>query len=243
MIEETTTIEIEKPKVVFRILDNSKRSRNSMVLLWLVIGITMISAVSDYAQLLLLQRIEEGVYIEDSVLTLNDVRQSILGILQVILNITFAIVFLFWFRRAYENLGRIKVNTAYNSQWTIWGWIVPIMNLFRPVQMMNEIWDRTQEKLKTFDGQNNIVRDGLLIGSWWTLHIINSFISRYVMKTAFKEDTLEQLIETTKAYIISDLLVIPEGLLLVFIIHRISKMETRLAEQVKENGGMVLSRE
>jgi hypothetical protein len=240
MIEETT-IEVEKPKVVFRILDNSKRSRNAMVLLWLVIGITMISAISDYAQLLLLHRLEEGVYIEDSVITLNDVRQSILGILQVILNITFAIVFLFWFRRAYENLGRVKVNTAYNSQWTIWGWIVPIMNLFRPLQIMNEICDKTQAKLQKFDGQNNIVRDGLLIGSWWTLHIINSFISRFVMKTAFKEDTIEQLIDSTIAYMISDLLLIPEGLLLVFIIYRISKMETKLAEEVKKSGGSVFS--
>ncbi len=242
-MDEILTITEEKPEVKIKILDNSKRSRNAMVVLWLVIGITMLSVVSDFAQLLLLQKFEEGIYVDDSAITLNDLRQSILGILQSVLLITSAIVFLFWFRRAYENLGRVKVNTAYNSQWTIWGWVVPIMNLFRPVQMMNEIWDRTQEKLGSFDYRNNVVRDGLLIGSWWTLHIINSFISRYVMKTAFKEDTLEQLIETTKAYIISDLLVIPEGLLLVFIIHRISKMETRLAEQVKENGGMVLSRE
>lgn len=241
MIEETTTVEAEKPEVTFKILDNSKRAKNAMIILWLLMGLTIIATFSDYAQLLLLEQIQEEIYVDEIAIDMNDFRQMAIGILQSILHITSAIVFLYWFRRVYGNLKRLNINTQFGETMAVWAWIIPILNLFRPLQIMNEIWNKTQNSIKKLNPNYLIVNGTVVIGIWWGLHIINNYVGRYAMKSAFKEDTIEQLIISTKAYMISDLLEIPEALLIIFIISRISKMETKLATEIKELGGVVLS--
>ncbi len=118
----------------------------------------------------------------------------------------------------------------------VWSWFIPIIVLFRPVQIMNEIWTETQEKIKKYDSNYILKSGGLIIGLWWTLFIISNFIGRYVLKTAFKKDeTIEQLIEGSQAILISDIMQIPEALLVILIVFQLSKMELKLAEEVRKN--------
>ena len=122
----------------------------------------------------------------------------------------------------------------------VWTWFIPIISFFRPVQIMSEIWTETQEKIKKLDASYIKKNGGLIIGLWWTLFILSNFIGRYVLKTAFKQDTIEQLIEGTQAILLSDAMQIPEALLVILIVVKLSKMEAKLAKEVKSSGGNIV---
>ncbi len=61
-------------------------------------------------------------------------------------------------------------------------------------------------------------------------------------KIVNKQDTIEQLIEGSQATMILDAMLVPEALLVILIVYKLSTMESKLAEEVKKSGGEVLSK-
>jgi hypothetical protein len=51
-----------------------------------------------------------------------------------------AIVFVVWFRRARINAESSSWRQRRARSWTLWGWIIPIADLFVPFQLMGDIW-------------------------------------------------------------------------------------------------------
>ncbi len=223
------------------IWDNSKRAKNLMIVFWILTGLTVIGIISGYLELELLKNAQQGMFIDEGEANSNDIRQMIIGLLQTGIFIASAVLFLNWFRRAYGNLHRLGINyLKHKESMAVWSWFIPIIVLFRPVQIMNEIWTETQEKIKKFDTTYSVKRGGFTIGLWWALFIISNFIGRYVLKTAFKDETIEQLIEGSQAMLVSDVMQIPEALLVILIVFQLSKMESKLALEVKNSGGNVV---
>ena len=75
-----------------------------------------------------------------------------------------AVLFLIWFRRARINAERGCWQSRARP-WTIWGWIVPIANLWIPFQIMRDIWcaglareDRTETSR--------------LVALWWASYLL-----------------------------------------------------------------------
>ena len=52
-----------------------------------------------------------------------------------------SIVFLFFFHRAYSNLTLLGPGEQrWSAGWSVGSWFIPILNLFRPKQIANDIW-------------------------------------------------------------------------------------------------------
>jgi hypothetical protein len=51
-----------------------------------------------------------------------------------------SILFVVWFRRARINAERRDYRQRRARGWTFWGWIVPIVNIWFPFQIMGDIW-------------------------------------------------------------------------------------------------------
>ncbi len=240
-MEETNLSIQEEPVVNIEIWDNSKRARTLKIVFWVITGLTVIGIISSFLELVLLKKALAGDFVTEQEATLNDLRQGIIGLLQTGIYITSVVVFLNWFRRAYGNLHRLGITYLKHSEsMAVWTWFIPIIVLFRPVQIMSEIWRETQESLKKYDTSYKIIGGSLIIGLWWTLFIVSNLIGRYVMSVGFKQDTVEQLIEGTEAYLISDILQIPEALLVILIVHKLSTAESKLAAEVKKSGGNIV---
>lgn len=71
------------------------------------------------------------------------------------------------------------------------------------------------------------------------MFVLSNFVGKYVLRTAFKNDTIEQLIEGSQAIMISDIMQIPEAILVILIVQNISKMESKLANEIKTGGNTV----
>ena len=220
------------------IKDNFKRAKTLLTVFWVLTGLTLVGLLTGYNELQILKNAQIGEYVSKEETNLSDLLQGIIGLIQLGLYIASVVVFLNWFRRAYGNLHRAGITyIEHKESMAVWTWFIPIIWFYRPVQIMNEIWTETQEKIKKLNSTYEMKSGGLIIGLWWSLFIISNFIGRYVLKSAFKQDTIEQLIESSEATLISDIMQIPEALLVILIVHKLSKMESKLADEVKKSGG------
>lgn len=241
-MEETTIPQIELETPPIQIKDNSKRAKNLKLTFQILIGINVFVILSTYLEIELLKDLRDGYYIDENTIFMSDLRQFVIMSFQMIIYITSIVLFLNWFRRAYGNLHRLYGRNIlrHKESMAVWSWIIPIAWFFWPVQIMNEIWKNTQLKIKQFDPSYIIKSAGWLIGLWWALFILSNFVGRYAFKAAFKEDTIEQLIESSQATLFTDILHIPEAYLVILIVTQLSQFETKLKDEVQKAGGTVV---
>lgn len=227
---------------IYQIWDNSKRAKYAIIILSIVIGLALIALYTGYNELQILEKIKAGEYITDEEANKSDLIQGIVGIIQSVIYIISIVVFLNWFRRAYGNLHRVGItHIKHKENMALWAWFIPIIWFFRPFQIMSEIWTKTQEKLKVYDSSYIIQNGTLAIGLWWALFISSNFIGKYVLQTILNDNnSINQLIENAQAIFLTDILQIPEGLLLIYIIYVLSTVETKLAKEIQKQGGEVV---
>jgi len=233
-----TNEEISTPKIMLK--DNSKRAEYLLIVFWIVIGGLLLGLIPGFNEIILLDKLNNGEFVEDSAIDLSDTIQVTVGLIQTILYIISAVVFLNWYRRAYGNLNRLHIKTEYEEQMVGWYFAIPILSLFRPYQVVSEIWEKTQNYLKSIKSNYMENNNSFFIGLWWGLFILSNFIGNFIFKSIFKDDTLENYIIESQALIVSDVIQIIEGLFVIYIVRNISKMETEVAKHVKRNGGIIL---
>jgi uncharacterized protein DUF4328 len=77
-----------------------------------------------------------------------------------------SILFVVWFRRARINAERHGYRQRRARGWAVWGWIVPIVNIWFPFQIMGDIWRAglpAEERRKT----------ARLPALWWTCWLLS----------------------------------------------------------------------
>ncbi|MCX7249620.1 MAG: DUF4328 domain-containing protein, partial [Burkholderiales bacterium] len=85
-----------------------------------------------------------------------------------------------------------------NERWTTGGWIIPIFNLFKPYQVINEIYKAGSS---TYSGPADWKKEGGsgLLLTWWIFwavtHFIGLTVGKQMFKNAMRDDlTLQQSI-------------------------------------------------
>ena len=174
--------------------DNLQRGKNSLIAFYILGFVQIAFMISAFLQYALLKRMQNGNYTQEEA-TANDLRHQAIAYSNVAIYIVCIILFIMWFRRAYNNLNLSdRVITKYAEGWAAGSWFVPFLNLARPYFIMQEIWDKTQE------ATHNLIshKSSKIIGWWWVTWIVNNigtnFINRY-----FKESNVEELITSTIA--------------------------------------------
>lgn len=206
-----------------------------------MIAITGVAIIFGYVQVGLLKRIQAGTFVTDEQVNRSDLMAGIIGIVQTVIYFTSVVVFIQWFRRAYGNLHR-HGNKVLNhkEEMALWSWFIPIVSLGRPVTIMNEIWNKTQENIREYQADYQIKKGGLMIGVWWALFLFSNVVGNIVLRTALNANTVDELINSTTLYLISDASTIPEALLVILIVSKISKMESHYAEEAIAAGESII---
>ena len=208
---------------------NADRAKYAMVMLFVILFLDVVSGYSSYLQLGLLNDLNEGIFIAEDVLTANDLREQIIGIVYLIAMIVSAVFFIQWFRRAYYNL-QVRTGTCEHSDgWAAGSWFVPIISLFRPLHIMKELDAKTSRLIGSATG-TVVPTNGIVIGFWWALWIITNYIGNYVLKMAFKEDTIENYISATTAEMVNSFLGVPLALLAYIVVKNYAQKEANLVQ-------------
>ena len=210
---------------------NEQRGKNAIILIWIVLALEIVNLISSYMQYNLLQTIANGGIISDEVTEANDTREAVVGLIYFVAYLISGITFIMWFRRAYFNLHQRVSHLSLSEGWAAGCWFVPILNLFRPYQIMKEIYVETK-KLFTKRGLSEKVDYSTdYLGWWWTLWIISGIIGQIIFRIALNgDDSADNLLTTTTAQMFLGILGIPLALITVKIIKDYSKIEPLLAQ-------------
>lgn len=207
---------------------NEQRAKNATILIWIVLIMEIVAFVSHFFQYILLQSAANGEAISMEYATSNDLRERIIAIISLIVYLVSAFTFIQWFRRAYFNL-HLRVNLlSHNEGWAAGCWFVPILNLYRPNQIMKEMFEETKQFLK----KNEIsINEGFTsIGLWWTLWIVNGFLGQFIFKYSMKAETIDEFTISTIADMISNIIGIPLAIITIQMIKEYSNYETLLTK-------------
>ena len=204
-------------------------------LVWLLgaaAALDLIAALSDLAEIRLLDRARAGLPITFEEATANDARQGAIGLLQLLIFLATGVVFIVWLHRAYSNLPALgATRLRFGKGWAIGGWMVPIWNLFRPKQIVNDAWRGSDPALPA---SYEVTWTERPVPAWWQVWWLPFLVSGYLGVASFRVgmDTLQELRLGSLLWFWSDLLSGGAGIVGVFIVRAITARQEERARQI-----------
>jgi hypothetical protein len=145
------------------------------------------------------------------------------------INVTFTtlivitgIGFIVWFRLAYWNLDALGAPRRHGVGWAIGSWLVPVVNLYMPKRIADDINAGNEIATPGAPGQGMPRPKSALIFCWWAAWII-SFALRIVAGNARDATSPQEVLDHNGLYLAEDLALLVAALLAVLVVRRITK--------------------
>jgi hypothetical protein len=183
----------------------------------------LVAAVADWDRYRLLGRIAAGKAVTLAEADASDRLNGVIGIVQLALFVLTAILFIRWFRRAYRNVEPLGGDPRFSEGWAVGAWFVPILNLWRPKQIANDIWRES--------GPEPTERVPALLTFWWGLFLLGSWIDQLAARLGFGGDSAGELQDATGAYLAGDSLDLVAAALAILVVRRLTARQQELARR------------
>ncbi|WP_452221128.1 DUF4328 domain-containing protein [Lacinutrix salivirga] len=207
--------------------DNTQRAKNVIIAFAALALIDILSILLGLYQNKVLEGYNIGNYTEQDIDQL-DTYVAYLAIIQTATIIVLIVIFIMWFRRAYENLIALDVKMNLSGNGAVWGFFIPFLNWVRPIQTVKEIFIKTQNTLKNYNESTIVNTNTSFIVAWWIVYLINGAISNVASRSIEKADTIEKYIDANYIYIFSDSWDLLAIGLAIIVVNTISKLEVKL---------------
>ena len=211
-------------------------ARVVQVLLAVYTLIVLAAVASDWLEVNLLNRLlHDPAGVLPSEVSASDVRQ-VLSLLQIGATLAIAVAFVVWFHRAFANLPALGMAPLpFGAGWAIGGWLVPILNLFRPKNIMDDIWRGSDpDRPSRLDG---FWHDGpvpALVHAWWALYLVSSLVGFVV--AALIDNTTSRTVESVRtgwlATLASDVLELVLALVCLELVRRVTRRQQARAARL-----------
>ena len=183
------------------------------------------------------ENMNSGGILYDDEFSFQNILISFSQFFSVIIYLTSGIIYFVWVRRSYRNLTTLQSNpNEYSSAWAIGSYFVPIVNLFRPYTIMQEIWFGSQPESKLEEESDYEFQDRInsttFIKVWWAIFLINGFANNFFLRLSLKADTAQKLLTSYWIDIIS---YVTSIFISWMIIHLIWTIKNLQLEKMKNN--------
>lgn len=204
---------------------NDRRAKNAISMIWAVLAMGLITTIFNLI---------DEIYMVDANYSTVDYRimtafyygMSASGILYTMIYLVSAVIFIMWFRRAYNNLHEMRSGLTYTEGWAAGAWFVPIMNLYVPYRIMKELYTGTNTLLsQNLETCTTRLKTNYLVW-WWALWLITGFFGQISFRAYWNGHADIGL----PADIISTLLMIPLAVVTVIVIKDYAEIEPLLYE-------------
>lgn len=209
---------------------DSQKAKHAILLIWIILALEIISLASSYLQYNLLESAQAGTAITAEAAAANDARESMIGYVYLGAYVISAIFFIRWFKSAYHTLLQKVETLSLGEGWTIGGWFVPILNLFRPYQMMKEMYVETSALLLANQHETGSILKPKYVGIWWTLWIINNVTAQISLRVTLSAASINELIAATQTSMFNGILGIPLALVTIKMIKDYSSISPSLEQ-------------
>jgi len=92
-------------------------------------------------------------------------RLAVADLIQGLALLFCAVLWIMWFHRAYKNLFSFGLGLRFGTGWAIGGWFVPILNLWRPKEIANDIWRGSSAEAKPHSAWHDLPVPKFV--HWW----------------------------------------------------------------------------
>ena len=207
----------------------SLRSRAQLVVVVfsgiLVVG--LLSVFSGWTLVAFVQRATEGLGVEPGRAQEIDAHQELLGRLQLAARILGGIAFLTWFHAAHKNLaaGGLR-KLSYTPGWAVGGFFVPILSLFRPYQVMGEVWRGSSYLAAPGDTSSwREKRESPLVGVWWGCYVVAQITGLIGARLLHAEGDADGYLTSAWISLSSDGLEVAAAVAAVALVLQISRLQ------------------
>jgi Protein kinase domain/Domain of unknown function (DUF4328) len=171
------------------------------------------------------------------------------GVVQALWFLVSATLFLAWFRRAYANLAPLGARRLrYGRWWAVGAWVLPVLSLFRPKQLLNDIWRASDPGLPPDMGDRWRHRPVSPLLGWWWLAFLASILVRSitteavhaaasVMTLGLLPSQLDRFQASADVQVLADLLTVLAGLLALGVVRRTTMRQEQRAARLAGSSG------
>jgi hypothetical protein len=138
-----------------------------------------------------------------------------------------AAVFLTWLWRARNNAERLsRAEHRLGRGWTIGAWFCPIVNLWLPRQILDDIWSTSRPGVPTDQYRVHGLERSPLVRWWWWALIAN-WVVTLLVRLQLRGEVSVDLLQTVAVYsTVSMLLVIAAAVLLIRIVRQVTEWQS-----------------
>jgi uncharacterized protein DUF4328 len=212
------------------------RGRAQVVIVLLVVSsfISCFSILFELDGRALLDRLAAGKPVGPAEIQAADDHMDLIGGLWGITFLCTGIAFIAWFFRAYQNIERLGAcGLRVKHGWAIGSWFVPILSLFRPKQIMNDIWRASDPALPAVEarGWQDAAVPGLLHG-WWAAFLVAGVAINAGWRMMESAETLAARRSAGTVAMLADGTLILGAGLAVLVVCAVTSRQDRRAERV-----------
>lgn len=159
------------PQSPLEIKPNKARAGQTITALHILLGTQIVSIISY----LMLYFSSKPSYDPLEIVDLEEIRRtvffsSIAYVLNMVAVLSMGICFARWFYRAYSNLHTMYDHLSCERYWAVLGWLIPVINLYRPYAIMKEMYRLTANYLHLSAPDENKANLSLdRVSLWWSL--------------------------------------------------------------------------
>ena len=193
--------------------------------LYAQVVVAIIAIISGMLEYQLLSDFKNGVYSsQDQAVAAgeaSDVRQGIVGIVQMIIFIISGILILKWIHRANYNARQLGAkDMLFTPGWSIGWYFIPIANLWKPYQAMKEIW-----KASSNPQSWSTEPVSSMLPWWWFFWIVSGMLGNASFRLAMRAEEIDAFLTANVVTQLSDVTGIPLSLIVLGIISRVYEMQ------------------
>ncbi|GLB52583.1 hypothetical protein NBRC110019_16230 [Neptunitalea chrysea] len=227
---------------LYTIKDNQLRSKLVMLAFSLIIALFIIIMTGEGLQWHYLILIRDGEFTNYASGEMLDSFVQICYMLAAILIISSMIVFLLWFRRAYDNIHKyeLKMPDSDPSAAT-WCFFVPFLNLVKPAHIMKEIVEFNETMLKKIDVTYVRPKVTLLASVWWLAYIFAGIIGRIDGVLTKNAEDINDYIINIQVSLVADVLLIISAAISLLVVNFISKEEAKIFKHISTEKELALA--
>ena len=214
------------------------RARWAIVALAATIVTELLSIGVNWSEIDLVNRELGGENVPISDFEASDNRQAIVAILYIAVLIATTVLFIRWFRAAYGNLLALgQPHLRFKPGWSIGAWFVPFLNLWRPKQIANDIWNGSGPNAPPYG--KSAWKDAsapTFLGVWWLFWIVGGLLDNVVARTAFSRDTLADIRDADRLEMAASVVSIVGASLAILVVRRLTARQQERAQRIAVTG-------
>jgi Domain of unknown function (DUF4328) len=148
-------------------------------------------------------------------------RIDALNLLRLLLLVATAVVFLRWLHLCYRNVRVLGLSTRFTPGWAVGYWFIPVLSLFRPKQVIDELWERTDDAL--------VGQKSGLIPVWWGMWLIGNAIEW--VGTRLGSSTLDEVKTRNSVFLTAHVLQIGAAVCAYWLVGRLTERQDARASR------------